>query len=71
MKTEDKGTGPRRRPTMALITRALNDAVQDAVELHKRAGAPLAVWKDGKVALVPADSATSNGKRTKSRRRRS
>jgi hypothetical protein len=44
-----------RRPTRALISQALRAAAQDAVELHRRAGLPLAVWRDGQVALVPAD----------------
>ena len=30
------------------ITEALQRAVREAVEMHKRAGNPLAAWKDGK-----------------------
>jgi hypothetical protein len=61
------------RLTDALISQALNDAAQDAVEVHQRAGLPLVVWRDGKVALVPAEEIASNGKdatsgRPKSRR---
>ncbi|MFN0052903.1 MAG: hypothetical protein ACKV0T_11985 [Planctomycetales bacterium] len=46
-----------RRLSDAVVSHALNEAVQDAVEVHRRAGLPLAVWKDGKVALVSADEA--------------
>jgi hypothetical protein len=56
-----------RRPTVALITSALNQAVRDAVELHRKAGLPLAVWKDDKVVLVPADEVESKPKRSKAR----
>lgn len=34
------------------ITKALQRAVRHAVETHKRAGNPIAVWKDGKVVWV-------------------
>jgi type IV secretory pathway VirB9-like protein len=35
-----------------LITEALQCAVREAVEMHKRAGNPLATWKDGKVVWI-------------------
>jgi len=53
-----------------LVSRALNAAVRDAVEVHRQAGLPLAVWQDGKVALVPADSVATNGKGKRRTRRR-
>jgi len=31
---------------------ALKKAVRKVVERHKKTGRPLAVWKDGKVALI-------------------
>ena len=34
------------------ITETLRRAVRDAVLAHKRAGNPIAVWKDGKAVLV-------------------
>jgi type IV secretory pathway VirB9-like protein len=34
------------------ITEALQRAVREAVEMHKRAGNPLAVWKDGKAVWI-------------------
>ena len=59
---------PLRRLTDALVTKALNEAAQDAVELHRRAGLPLAVWQNGKVALVSADSVAPARHCTKPRR---
>jgi len=32
--------------------KALKEAVREVVEKHKRTGQPLAIWKNGKVALV-------------------
>jgi hypothetical protein len=60
-----------RRLTDASISRALNEAARDAVELHRQSGIPLAVWKDGKVALVPADEVVTKRKRAKARRGKS
>ena len=34
---------------------ALRRAVRDALLEHKRAGNPVASWKDGKVVIIPAD----------------
>lgn len=34
------------------ITEILQRAVREAVEMHKRAGNPIAVWKDGKVVWI-------------------
>jgi len=34
------------------ITDALQRAVHDAVLAHKRAGNPIAVWRDGKAILI-------------------
>lgn len=49
-------TGTVRAPTLAIITKALNAARHDAIEVHRQANLPLVVWKDGKVELVSADS---------------
>lgn len=35
-----------------LITEAMQRAVREAVEMHKRAGNPIAVWKDGKAVWI-------------------
>jgi hypothetical protein len=61
----------RRRVTDAAISRALNEAARDAVELHKQSGIPLAVWKDGKVVFVPADDVVTKRKGAKPRRGKS
>ena len=37
------------------IDAALRAAVKSAIQLHKQAGVPMAIWRDGKVALVPAE----------------
>ncbi|MEX0701792.1 MAG: hypothetical protein WD069_06820 [Planctomycetales bacterium] len=46
----------RRKPTIALVTKALNQAAQDAVEAHRRADQPLAVWQHGQTVLVSPES---------------
>ncbi len=38
------------------ITEILQRAVREAVEMHKRAGNPIAVWKDGKAVWVETDT---------------
>ena len=37
------------------IERILQMAVQRELLIHKRLGNPIAVWKDGKVVIVPPD----------------
>ena len=37
------------------IDEAMNEAVRDAVRLHRQAGLPLAVWEDGRVQYIWAD----------------
>jgi hypothetical protein len=54
----------------ASILRALNQAAQDAVEVHRRAGLPLVVWQDGKVAWVPAEEVAAKRHGPRSRRRK-
>ena len=34
---------------------AIKKAVKEVVENHKKTGRPLAVWKNGKTVLVPAN----------------
>ena len=38
---------------------ALRDAVARVIEEHRRDGQPLAVWKDGKVVLIPPPRRTA------------
>lgn len=51
MKTASKPKNPMTRKALA----ALQDAVDQVVEKHRREGRPLAVWQDGKAVLVPPD----------------
>jgi len=37
------------------IERILQAAVRETLSMHKRLGNPIAVWKDGKVVIVPAE----------------
>ena len=37
------------------MLRALRRAVRHALIEHKRAGNPIASWKDGKVVIIPAE----------------
>lgn len=38
------------------ITETLQRAVRGAVEIHKRAGNPLATWKNGRLVLIKNNS---------------
>lgn len=37
------------------VEAAVQQAVKDALRMHKRAGNPVAGWKDGRVVWVPAE----------------
>lgn len=37
------------------IEQVLRHAVQHALLIHKRLGNPVAIWKDGKVIVIPPD----------------
>lgn len=37
------------------VESALRNAVQAALRLHKRAGNPIAVWRDGQVVWLPPE----------------
>ena len=37
------------------VTRRFEQAVREALIDHKRAGNPVAVWRDGKVVIVPPE----------------
>jgi hypothetical protein len=39
----------------AVIDRALKQAVQEALLLHRQRGVPIVIWRDGRVVWVPAD----------------
>jgi hypothetical protein len=55
---------------MALVSKALNEAARDAVEIHKKAGLPMVDWQDGKVVLVPIEEVEIALKAKKPRRRK-
>ena len=71
MKSNKTGNGQHTKPTVERITRALNAAAQDAVETHRRAGLPLAVWRNGQVELIPPELADPQPTKRKPRRRKS
>lgn len=37
------------------VRKALRDAVQDAIRIHKLMGVPIVVWRDGKVVEIPPE----------------
>ncbi len=37
------------------MLRAVNRAIRKAVEMHRRAGNPIAIWEDGRVVWIPAE----------------
>ncbi len=39
----------------ALMEKTLQRAVQEALLRHKRAGNPIAVWRDGQVVWIPPE----------------
>ena len=38
-----------------LIDDGIRQGVRQAIELHRRAGVPMAIWRDGRVQYVSAD----------------
>jgi hypothetical protein len=56
-----------KRPTVAVLTsdyfavnaleigKVFQLAVNDALRMHKRLGNPIAVWRDGKVVIIPPE----------------
>jgi hypothetical protein len=43
---------------------ALKEAVAEAIAEHKRRGNPIALWRDGKVVIVPPDEIVVPNKTT-------
>jgi ABC-type proline/glycine betaine transport system ATPase subunit len=37
------------------LERILQAAVRETLSMHKRLGNPIAIWKDGKVVIVPPE----------------
>ena len=49
---------------MQRMREVMSRAIRDAVQAHKRAGNPVAVWRDGRVVwLQPADIPDEDGVR--------
>ncbi len=41
--------------SLARMSKIMGEAVRQALLQHKRAGNPIAVWRDGKVVWIPAE----------------
>ncbi len=41
--------------SLARMSRIMGEAVQQALLHHKRAGNPIAVWRDGRVVWIPPE----------------
>lgn len=52
--SEDRRPPSERIHDVDAMTKALRKAVRLALLQHKRAGNPVAVWRDGAVAWIPA-----------------
>ncbi|MGD0091494.1 MAG: hypothetical protein ABSE73_16365 [Planctomycetota bacterium] len=52
-----------------LVGRAMRAAVREAILQHKRAGNPIAEWRDGKVVWIPARKIRIRPENGKRRRR--
>ena len=56
MTTEHHGTATGRDETLhERLIDAAASGVQEALRRHKRAGNPVAGWRDGKVVMIPPD----------------
>lgn len=63
-----KGTPLDRGRLMAsgAVDEAMREAVRHALLTHKRAGNPVASWKDGRVVIIPAEEIQVEEKTTDS-----
>ncbi len=52
LNTEKLGATPAAKNS---LNRILGDAIRDALEVHKKMGNPIAVWRDGQVVIVPPE----------------
>jgi hypothetical protein len=70
MKSKKKRAGV---PLEKLAEEAIKVAVADAIAEHKRNGHPIAVWRNGRVVIVPPDQIVVpevNAKYSSSRKKR-
>ncbi len=54
-KTRKAGRDVRNLPFEIKAEMAIKEAVAEAIAEHKRQGHPIAIWRDGKVVLIPPD----------------
>jgi len=57
-KTMKAGMDVRNLPFEIKAEMAIKEAVAEAIAEHKRRGHPIAIWRDGKVVLIPPDEIT-------------
>jgi hypothetical protein len=43
-----------------LIDEGIREGVRQAIELHRRAGVPMVVWRDGRVQWISADEVATH-----------
>lgn len=55
MITRHKYTAEELSRQAALLTAAGQEAVREALTVHKKLGNSIAVWRDGKVVIVPPE----------------
>ena len=44
-----------------LMLNAMDEAVHEALRMHKLLGHPIVTWEDGKVKIIPPDQISVNG----------
>jgi hypothetical protein len=55
MKAEKQINVPEIMKDRPRVQKALRDAVQKAIRIHKLMGVPIIVWQDGKVVEIPPE----------------
>lgn len=55
MRAVDKESKPIQMVSGKAVEEVFRRAVQHALLMHKRAGNPIALWKDGKVVIIPPE----------------
>lgn len=53
-----------------LIDEAMRKAAQEAIRIHKQAGLPLVVWRDGRIAMVDPDEFETQERKKRLRKTR-
>ena len=55
MQTENKASRPVEVIQGKAVEEVFRRAVRHALRMHKRAGNPIAVWRDGRVIIIPPE----------------